>query len=306
MANTSTKSVNLKSFSVSIDEIKKIWRELNDLVSEQGEIEINRLTRLENHTEDDFNAYKERLRKEIFVILGTILWEDDSAIHTSDPELLSADGMLISEVYLSNITPYKLETKGVKPEHNFELLIDFKFPPLLDASTPVSHPTPNATFLRIEGTRSSWKAGVENIVHRHIRTRRPLRNWFHGNLIYDLFLMMLGLPSALYGCWLMSGAITNIFGFNNFVLGAAYLYVGFVGIWIYRLLFSYSRWAFPKVELRDQATRPKRHRAFLWLILISLSVQVIWTTLAPDLDARSWFGKNSSQEGGSTITNSAN
>lgn len=196
MANTSTKSVNLKSFSVSIDEIKKIWRELNDLVSEQGEIEINRLTRLENHTEDDFNAYKERLRKEIFVILGTILWEDDSAIHTSDPELLSADGMLISEVYLSNITPYKLETKGVKPEHNFELLIDFKFPPLLDASTPVSHPTPNATFLRIEGTRSSWKAGVENIVHRHIRTRRPLRNWFHGNLIYDLFLMMAGLPSA--------------------------------------------------------------------------------------------------------------
>ena len=206
--------------------------------------------------------------------------------------------MLISQIYLSNITPYRLETKGVKPENNFELIFDFQFPPLLDASTPVSHPTPNSSSLSIEGSRSSWRAGVEKIVLSHIRSKKPLRNWFHGNLIYDLFLMLLGLPLALYGCWMMSGTITRIFGFSTFLTGAAYLYVGFAGIWVYRLLFSYSRWAFPKVELRDQATWPKAHRAFLWLILISLSGQILWTTLGPNLDIRSWFWPTNSQIGG--------
>ena len=73
MASTSTKNVSLKSFSVSIDEVKRIWRELNDLVSEQGDIEINKLVRPDNQTPEDFDAYKERLRKEVFVILGTVV-----------------------------------------------------------------------------------------------------------------------------------------------------------------------------------------------------------------------------------------
>ncbi|MCA1365827.1 hypothetical protein I6F15_00165 [Bradyrhizobium sp. BRP14] len=283
MANVNTKNVPLGSVAVSIDGIRKIWRELNDIVREQGEIEISTLVRNEDQSEEDFQTLKNDLRSDVFKILGTVEFEDGSSSVDSDPEIvqISPGGPLIRSVYLSNITPYRRRT-GIKPEHSFELILDFSQPPLLDPARFISVPTPNNTILTVEGARHGWRAGIEATVWKHVRSRRPIRRWFHGAYVYDLFLLGIGLPFAFYACWYLSSQLNGTLSHtNSVVVAAAYLYVGLFAVWIYRLLFSYAKWAFPLVEITDQSSRPSTHRKVWWSIVIALSGKVFWDVADP-------------------------
>lgn len=51
----------------------------------------------------------------------------------------------------------------------------------------------------------------------------------------------------------------------SIISSAIYIYAFFIALNIFRVLFSYSRWVFPKVELEtDISSSPLRHRA-IWL-----------------------------------------
>lgn len=280
MRNVVTADIKLGSFMISAQTVKDLWRDLSGLVREQGEIEIAALVKADDATEEEFIAHKEFLRNEVFQIVGTVEF-DNGSIHSRDLEIVKQeDGQFIRTIYLSNIVPYRNRT-GVDPEHSFSLLLDFRMPRLLDADTAISSPTPNNTSFTISGSRPAWRAGVENSVVRRIKSRRPLRGWFHGSFVYDLFLMVCGVPAALYACWYFSGFIARNFSFNGVVQAGAHIYIALLAIWTYRLMFSYARWAFPKVELIDQATLPKRHRRIWWILVAAFVVQVFWVTLEP-------------------------
>ncbi|VVT19038.1 hypothetical protein [Hoeflea sp. EC-HK425] len=283
MANPTTKNLTFGSVLFSLEGLRKIFVELSDIVREQGELEISQLAKNEDQSEEEFKTLKDDFRENAFRLLATVNFEDGTSIHTSDPGVLhlAPSGPLIQSVYLSNITPFK-HRLGVEPEHRFELYIDLRQPALFDASEIVSSPTPNFTNLSISGSRSGWRSGIEEIVRKHIIKHRPVRSFLHSGFIYDLFLMVFGLPLAFYFCWLSSGWITTTFSAtNNVVISAVYVYVAFCAIWFYRFLFSYSKWAFPLVEITDQATRPAKHRKIWWAIIITLAAKLFWDLTDP-------------------------
>ncbi|WP_127431531.1 hypothetical protein [Rhizobium anhuiense] len=291
MATVTTKNIPIGSAAVTLPGIRRMWRDLNALVAEQGEIELSRLVRQEGHSLEEFEAYKQNARNNVFRILGTVEFENDVAIHDVDPEIVNIDpdGPLIRFIYMSHITPYQ-QSIGVKPEHAFEVILDFRQPPLLDASSVISAPTPNATKVAVSGSRDAWQAGVTQAVIRNIARRRPVRTWFHGSFIYDLFLVLIGLPLALYACWFfapfVNGALSQA---GPVVIGAAYLYIGFCAIWIYRILFSYAKWAFPLVEISEQRTKPLKHRALWWLIVATLGAKIFWDIADPLISIKSFL-----------------
>lgn len=283
MADGNAKKIPLGSVAFSIDGIRRIWRDLNDIVREQGEVEISTFVRNEGQSEEEFQEFKEDLRKNVFKILGTVEFEDDSSIVDSDPEVvqLAPGGPFIKSVYLSNITLYR-KRAGFKPEHNFELILDFSQPLLLDPAQFLSAPTPNNTILTVEGTRHGWRAGIEAAVRKQIRKKRPLRRWLHGPFVYDLFLLAVGLPFAFYACWYFSPQVSAALSHtSSLVVAAAYLYVGLFAVWTYRLLFSYAKWAFPLVEITDQSNKPLKHRKW-WVTIVSvISAKVFWDVADP-------------------------
>jgi hypothetical protein len=279
MATLTTKNIPLGSVGFTLAGIRKMWRELNDLVAEQGEIELARLVKPDDQSDDDFAAYKNTTRRDVFKILGTVEFDNDVAIHDTDPEIVwvESDGPKIRYIYLSNITPYQ-QRIGTKPDHAFEVVLDFRNPRLLDATSILSAPTPNDTKLSVSGGRTGWQAGVEASVRRNIARRRPIRSWFHGAFIYDLFLLLLGLPLAFYACWFFAPVISDHTAkLGPVVAGAAYFYVGLCVTWAYRFLFTYAKWAFPLVEIIDQGASPIRHRTIWWSIVAVIFTRVFWS-----------------------------
>lgn len=61
---------------------------------------------------------------------------------------------------------------------------------------------------------------------------------------------------------------------------AAYIYVVLLAIWAYRLLFGYSKWAFPTMELKENAKSANSHRLFWYAIVVGLIVNFIWEILS--------------------------
>jgi len=197
MPNPTEKNIQFGSISFSLEDIRAMFGELNDIVKEQGEIEIAQLVRRDEQTDEEFLQVKADLREKVFKILATVAFEDGSAVHSSDPSVvqLAPNGPFIKSIYVSNLTPYKTNV-GVEPEHLFQLFIDLRQPLLLDPDRLVSSPTLNETNLSIRGTRGGWRAGIEEAVRKRIRRKHPMRSYIHGGHVYDVFLMIVGLPLA--------------------------------------------------------------------------------------------------------------
>jgi hypothetical protein len=94
--------------------------------------------------------------------------------------------------------------------------------------------------------------------------RRNGRHFLHAAFVYDFGLMAVGLPLGLWLCWRLSGLIDISLGrHSGFLSSIAYVYLVLMGIWIYRILFGYSKWAFPTFELRESGGRSRHHR-YIW------------------------------------------
>ena len=291
MSTPTTKSIPFGSIAFSLEGLKALFADLEAIVKEQGEFEIGQLVKPNEQTEEDFLKYKGFLRDEVFNIMATVDFEDGSAVYgrSSDILKLNEGGPFIERVYISNVTPYQSHT-NVEPEHKFSLYLDLKNPPLLDATRLLSSETENNTFLEIRGRRPGWIPSVESSVRKHIYKRRHFRTFFHGSFVYDLFLMLIGIPLAIYACWRVSDWANAQFAkVNGAVLVGFYLYVAFGVLWLYRILFSYTKWAFPKVELIDQRTKPSLHRKIWWGLVAVLAGKLFWDVADPYVSLKVWW-----------------
>lgn len=103
-------------------------------------------------------------------------------------------------------------------------------------------------------------------------------DWLHRPAIYDVLLIFAGLPIAIWltyrvGLLLPSGKVSQI------IVGATYVYTFLATLSVFRVLFSYSRWVFPKVEIESELRSPSRHRAIWAAILIPLISSVLYDVM---------------------------
>ena len=111
--------------------------------------------------------------------------------------------------------------------------------------------------------------------------RRTGRKFIHQAFVYDLGVLIFGVPLGLYLCstaskWLQGfPSVTN----NAFLSSAVYVYLMFVGLWAYRLLFGYTKWAFPTVELHENEHNSKKHRAFWYTIIVGIAGKLLYDLL---------------------------
>lgn len=145
----------------------------------------------------------------------------------------------------------------------------------MDNNNPVSNPTANNSRFVVEGDRDAWTASISEAVMGILDKRRNGRGLLHSAFVYDFGLMLLGLPLGLYICWRLSGPIGKYLGSaNSFLATVAYLYLMMLGLWLYRLMFGYTKWAFPPVEL-DMENQSSRHRAVWYAIMLGTLSGVI-------------------------------
>jgi hypothetical protein len=186
----------------------------------------------------------------------------------------------IAGIYLTNVTAFQ-NVARVRPANSFELNLDFSKPPLLDGKNLVSSPTPNLSHFAIQGDRDAWVASISDAVMGVVQNRRNKRTWLHRAFVYDLGLLLIGLPSAIYACWKSSTLIERYLeSTSSFLSVSAYVYVVLSVVWAYRLFFGYTKWAFPSVELTEAKDAARKHRAFWYLLMIGLLVNALWEIFA--------------------------
>ena len=272
------KTVAIGAVKLSLQDVATIYDRLAIQVSEQADREIASLIKGAEQSDEQFEQYKTNARERAFRITVTLAGRDGQSLYGDDNTIFYSPNKpeKVDSIYITNITAYR-GFVSTNPMNMFELNLDFSKPPLLDASNPVSAPTRNVSNLVVQGDRESWVSTVSDAVTVILQGRKTRRTWLHRAFAYDFGMMAFALPFSFYVCWKVAPLISKYIGnIHDVLAGAAYVYVFFLMLNIYRILFGYAKWAFPSVELSDNRDASGQHRAVLGVIVLGLIVDVIW------------------------------
>ncbi len=279
--NVTKRTDQISGCSISMDDIVRLYKILIKRLTEAADIEINDLKKLENETEQEFEELKAS-RRAFFQITIVINGQAGEQIFGSDEGIFSSPNLpdRISSVYMDSKATYTAHRNNIEPRNWFGLLLDFSKPPLLDWVNPVSNPTPNASNLIIHGDSEAWVAAVRHTVIERLKQHSNRRSFLHKPLIYDAGMWLIGIPAAFLGT---ASLMPKISGFFRDLLPtieyAAYVYVFFAVLVIYRFLFSYTKWAWPTVELTSTRNVTTKHRRYWYAVLVGLSIAFIWSLI---------------------------
>lgn len=163
------------------------------------------------------------------------------------------------------------------PQDRISLFLDFTQPPALDFSRLPTLATPNESNFEIHAVDEAWFVLSKTRIAEFFHQRRSGYDWIHRTGIYDILLLVLGLPLAVWGTVKIGSIVPAIDGLHTFPRGLIYVYIFFVSLTIFRVLFSYARWVFPKIEVESEGrVSPFRHRAVWAITLTSLFWPVLY------------------------------
>lgn len=280
-----TKHISISAVTVSLADVKKIFDRLTQHLKEEADRQTKELMKPPDQSQEDFDRQVAIARENAFRITVTIAGTDGQNIFGDTLELFDSPNLPdeIDSIYMTNVTAYQGQTRQ-RPPNGFSVLLDFSKPPLIDNNNPVSNPTPNNSNVSIEGGRDAWLASITDATMGVLDNRKNGRTFVHAAFVYDFGLMLFGLPLGLYVCSRLSGIVESTLGAAHpFLSAAAYVYLVLVGLWLYRILFGYTKWAFPTVELLEAESRSKKHRKFWYAIttgLVSTVIFEVWKYLS--------------------------
>ena len=271
------REIKIGSTSIAVDDVKNIFSRLERIVHQLGEQEIAGLKKPTELTKKQWDERKSNVKRDAFRVTATIVGSSGDVVHDDKIGMFDLPDRPIdvSLIYMTNITAYNWVAKA-KPTRSFELWLDFSKSKLLDSERFVSSPTLNTSRLKIASDKTDWIAVVSEAVVGVISEKKNKTTFLHQAFVYDLGLFLVGLPFAFYLAWKLSGVTNSIFSkYSQFLEIAANVYVMLVAISLYRVLFGYTKWAFPSMELKENARSVYRHRAIWGLIVIGLAVNFI-------------------------------
>jgi hypothetical protein len=164
----------------------------------------------------------------------------------------SVDGIMID-------TGLKAQTatQGQWVAHRAQVYFDFRRSELIDLSNPSGDPTRNISTYRIDAEKPSWAAQVSEILADFFKKRTLKSGWLHSKYTYDVFLLVLGIPMALWASFRLGQFIDDSpIGPAPIVPTAARIYVFILALYVFRILFSVVRWIFPQVMLKEERQNP--------------------------------------------------
>lgn len=273
-----TRESVISSVTLDLQDVKKIFVRLEKLVDEEGDREIAKLQKPPDQSDEKWEARKIEIKKGAFRVTVTLEGKNGDRLHGDNEELFVSPNMPaeISGVYMTNATAFRWWTNQ-NPLRAFELQLDFSKPKLLDSENFVSSPTPNTSRLKVEADNESWIASISEAVFGILSNKSNKHGFLHRAFVYDAGLLLCGLPFGLYLTFKASSTIQHYLGAtNSFIVSGAYIYVMLVAIWGYRVLFGYSKWAFPNVELKESSNSAKSHRVFWYVIVTGLIGNFVW------------------------------
>jgi hypothetical protein len=275
MSTVITRSEPIKACKLTLEDIKRLYLKLKDSVQEAGRTTVSGITQLETTSDEEFKSFKDQVLSTFVISIvirgdkGETLVETSEAIFSS-PSLPNK----ITNVYFDSVATYKAKY-NLLPAQWFTLNIDFSSPKLLDWQNALSAPTPNASNVVIQGSDETWVVGVLHKIQETIIEGATARDFIHKSFSYDLGLWFVGVPAAFYIASKFSSFISRNFSNSKFLIFAGHFYLFVMALLCYRIMYGYTKWAFPKIELDNGKGLAKKHRVFWWLLISGLLISLL-------------------------------
>jgi len=163
-------------------------------------------------------------------------------------------------------------------QNRVTLMLDFSRPAILDFTKLPTYATPNTSNFQIVAALEPWFTTLNTRLTQLFEDRRTGFNWLHQQGVYDIFLFLVGLPFALWLDYRCEPLIDQL-KVPTVLASGLYVYAFIAALFLFRGIFDYSRWVFPKIEMQTNASPPLRHRAVWLAIMIAVFGGAIWDAL---------------------------
>lgn len=271
----------LPSCTLTIHYFKKLYEILNKITKEAAEIEITKLTKAPNQSDEDFDKLKNYARSlyqlsiQIFGQKGEYIFSDSDSIFN---EARLPDR--ITKIIFDNSIKYNFNLKK-DPLNKVRLEFDFTKVKVFDFVTSPSRATTNTSTIRISGENETWVSGAYKNVIQSLKERANKWSWLHSANIYDLFIWLIVIPLGFFTIYKIERIFSlSTSGMSTVFIAAIYLYFFTIVLNIFRMIFNYARWIFPKMELVTSLKKGATvHRVILGAILLAILCSYIYDLL---------------------------
>jgi hypothetical protein len=184
----------------------------------------------------------------------------------------------ILTVFYSTVTGPSVVLPGFSQQSRATVLLDFSRPTVLDFTKFPSLPIPNNSEFAVASNSESWFTALNSRLTQFFLDRRTGYDWLHRPGIYDLLLFFLAVPFALWIDYRIEGW-KFLQATSSIIRSSVYVYFFFFALYIYRILFTYSRWVFPKVEMHTDGSRPLGHRTAWAAVMLGIVSGFLWDAI---------------------------
>jgi hypothetical protein len=268
----------IKACRLRRDDLARLYRIINDRQIEYGQMFVNQVL-AQQPTESPAQFQERKLRvQSAFVTTVNVTGSNNKVVSGSGEHFLASENIpdnILTVYYTTTAGPNALGISLESVENGAILLLDFSRPTILDFTKLPTFATQNNSNFEIKATSEAWFTTLNTRLTQLFDERRTGFNWLHQPGIYDLLLFILGLPFALWLPYRLSQVIDQM-KLPNMLATGLYVYLFLFGLFIFRGMFTYSRWVFPKVEIQSDASPPLRHRTIWAAIMVGVFGSAIW------------------------------
>jgi hypothetical protein len=263
------------------EDIKRLYRIIDDKQTEDRDYLVNYILQLQpNESPADFDARKDRVRdacRTTITVTGT---------RNNEAVVGHGEGFLDSSIIPEKIATIYFDTQtrftallNIPRTNWASVLLDFTSPSPLDWVALPSSPTPNNSIYTINAQNEAWASSLNARLDKFFTERKTGWNWLHRQAIYDFLLFVFALPLVLWAESRLGLLFIEPKQLPFALSIGIYVYVFFFFVNVFRMIFSYARWAFPKIELESAQSSVATHRAILVALLIGIIGSAVWDAL---------------------------
>jgi hypothetical protein len=277
---TFTTSAPIKACRLRREDLARLYRIINDRQIEYGQTVVNQLAQQPIESPEQFEQRRLGVSN-AFVTTVNVTGANNEVVSGSGEQFLASQNIpekILTVFYTTLAGPNAVGITRDFLHNRATLLLDFSRPTVLDFSKLPTHATENTSNLQIVAASEPWFTTLNTRLTQLLIERRTGFNWLHQQGVYDLLLLTVGLPFALWIDRRFSPSIDKL-QLPTVLSSGVYVYLFFAGLFIFRGVFTYSRWVFPKIEIHSDASPPLRHRAVWLAIMVAVFGGAIWDAI---------------------------
>lgn len=189
-----TRRIAIEACKLQMDDLKRLYRILNEKQFEHRDRVMAKLSCLENETTEQFGERKNKVHNSFITTVSITGVNGDVVMGHGEAIFDSAElpEKIISILYDTSFSPQA--QIQYNPSDKISLLLDFSHPALLDLSNAPAAPTPNNSNYNIIAETDSWARSLSSKLNEFFGQKATNRNWLHQVATYDWLLLLLACP----------------------------------------------------------------------------------------------------------------